>query len=87
MTKFEYYQIAFYESELIKNENRLKSLLKTNIVLSLDNKRLNTENTRIKEQLELLQLKSTGFIGKDRRVRSLAILGYNGDYENQGILN
>ncbi|GKU31655.1 hypothetical protein [Clostridium folliculivorans] len=87
MTKFEYYQIAFYESELIKNENRLKSLLKTNIVLSLDNKRLNTENARIKEQLELLQLKSRGFIGKDRRVRCIAILDHNEDYKSQGLLN
>ncbi|GFZ33947.1 hypothetical protein CSC2_44730 [Clostridium zeae] len=87
MTKFEYYKMALYESEIIKNERRLKTLLKRNIMLSLDNKRLNTENIRIKEQLEVLQLKSNGFVGRNRNIRTIGILCYNNQYENQGILN
>ncbi|GFP74250.1 hypothetical protein [Clostridium fungisolvens] len=87
MTKFEYYKMAHYESKIIKNERRLKTLLKTNIMLSLDNKRLNTENIRIKEQLEILKLKNHGFVGRDRKIRTIGILCDNERYENQGILN
>ncbi|MBK1813881.1 hypothetical protein JHL18_25065 [Clostridium sp. YIM B02505] len=87
MTNFEYYKMALYEREIIKNGKKLESLMNTNEILSLENERLNTENIRIREQLEVLQIKNNGFVGRNRRIKNIGILYGNDLYENKGILN
>lgn len=87
MNNYEQYKMALYEREIIKKGDRIESLIKTNEMLSIDNERLKQENIRIKEHLEVLQLKNLGFVDRGRKSRTIGVLCDNDQFESQGILN
>jgi hypothetical protein len=87
MNNFEQYKMAFYEREIVKKGDRIKSLLESNEMLTKDNERLKEENLRAKEQLEVLELKNKGFVGRGRRINCIGIICDNDKYEKQMDLN
>ncbi|QAA34705.1 hypothetical protein [Clostridium manihotivorum] len=87
MNKYEYFQILLYERELLDSERAIKKLLKNNIMLSIDNHRLSSENQRIKEKLELMELKEKGFITMRSSVTKLEVAYKDTWYRNGGYRN
>lgn len=87
MNNYEHFQILLYERELLDSERAIKKLLKNNIMLSIDNHRLSSENRRIKEKLELMELKEKGFITMRSDVTKLELVYKDTRYRNGGYRN
>jgi regulator of replication initiation timing len=87
MKKYQYFQIMLYERELLNSERAIKKLVKNNIMLSIDNHRLNSENQRIKEKLGLMELKEKGFITTRSRVSKLEVKDKDTWYRSVGYIN